>query len=55
MWSFGCLIAELKIGEPIFAGSSNVEQLLYIINSIGLPNESQGPYSKDFLRSREME
>lgn len=37
MWSFGCLMAELKIGEPIFAGSNNVEQILYMINSIGLP------------------
>jgi len=45
MWSFGCLIAELKIGEPIFAGTSNIEQLLYISNSIGLPNAQDGPHS----------
>lgn len=51
IWSFGCLIAELKIGEPIFAGSSNTEQLLYIANSIGLPSEADGPYSADFLKS----
>lgn len=23
MWSFGCLLVELKIGEPVFAGASN--------------------------------
>jgi serine/threonine protein kinase len=23
MWSFGCLLAELKLGEPIFAGLNN--------------------------------
>ena len=46
MWSFGCLIAELKLGEPIFAGSNNIEHLLYIMNSIGLPSESDGLYSK---------
>jgi serine/threonine protein kinase len=42
MWSFGCLMAELKIGEPIFAGSDNTEQLMYIANSIGYPQEKDG-------------
>jgi len=39
MWSFACVIAELKLGEPIFAASSNIEQLTYIANSIGLPSK----------------
>ena len=53
MWSFGCLIAELKLGEPIFAGGNNIEQLLYIANSIGFPCESDGQYSKEFLKAQE--
>lgn len=53
MWSFGCLLVELKIGEPLFAGSTNTEQLMYIANSIGKPVASDGKYSKIFLESQE--
>ena len=27
MWSFGCLVAELAIGEPLFSGQNEHEQL----------------------------
>jgi len=35
----------LRIGEPIFAGASDVEQLTYIANAIGLPSKADGPAS----------
>jgi serine/threonine protein kinase len=37
MWSVGCLLAELRTGEPLFAGTSDVEQLMYFVNAIGMP------------------
>lgn len=35
MWSFGCLLAELYLGEPIFAGANEQEQIGLIIECIG--------------------
>ncbi len=37
MWSFGCLIAELYLGEPLFSGSNEQEQLSLIMQMIGTP------------------
>lgn len=37
MWSLACILAELRIGEPIFAGSCDLSQLMYFCNAIGLP------------------
>ncbi len=37
MWSFGCLIAELSLGKPLFPGHSDLHQLVYIINLLGYP------------------
>jgi dual specificity tyrosine-phosphorylation-regulated kinase 2/3/4 len=39
MWSFGCLIAELYIGEPLFAGNNEQEQLSLIMQVIGTPSK----------------
>ncbi|KAI7864774.1 kinase-like domain-containing protein [Spinellus fusiger] len=40
MWSFGCIIAELYLGTPLFPGQSEYNQIELIINTIGLPPES---------------
>lgn len=37
MWSFGCLLAELYLGEPIFAGKDEAEQLALIMECLGSP------------------
>ena len=37
MWSFGCILAELYIGFPIFPGESEAEQLLCIMEFLGVP------------------
>lgn len=40
MWSFGCIIAELYTGYPIFPGESEVDQLAYIMEICGKPPRS---------------
>ena len=37
MWSFGCIMAELYIGYPIFPGESENDQMSRIIEMIGVP------------------
>lgn len=37
MWSLGCVLVELFLGKPLFAGKSELEQLLLIIRVIGPP------------------
>lgn len=37
MWSFGCILAELHTGYPLFPGESEAEQLLCIMEVMGLP------------------
>jgi serine/threonine protein kinase len=40
MWSFGCIVAELYLGLPLFPGSSEYNQLTRITESIGnIPDE----------------
>lgn len=38
MWSFGCLLCELYLGYPIFAGDSEHDQLLAMIEVLGVPD-----------------
>jgi len=38
IWSVGCVIAEMILGEPIFAGESSVDQLVEIIRILGTPS-----------------
>lgn len=40
MWSLGCLVAELVNGVPMFSGDSEYDQLLAIMEVIGLPPQS---------------
>ena len=37
MWSFGCIMAELYTGYPLFPGESESEQLAYIMEIKGVP------------------
>ena len=39
MWSLGCLFAEITTRKPLFAGSSEVNQLFKIFQVLGTPNE----------------
>ncbi|VDM04148.1 unnamed protein product [Schistocephalus solidus] len=44
MWSLGCVIAELFLGWPLYPGSSEYDQIRYIVETQGLP-------SRDMLRN----
>jgi serine/threonine protein kinase len=35
VWSFGCLLAELALGKPIFSGGSEFDQLHQIVRLLG--------------------
>jgi mitogen-activated protein kinase 15 len=37
VWSVGCILAELIIGEPLLMGGSNIEQLEKILELTGIP------------------
>lgn len=40
MWSLGCVLAELFLGWPLYPGSSEYDQIRYIIQTQGLPPSS---------------
>ncbi|TRY50027.1 Serine/threonine protein kinase [Cryptosporidium tyzzeri] len=43
VWAVGCIMAELIDGEPLFPGTSDIDQLYLIRNTIGkLDSKSQG-------------
>lgn len=37
MWSLGCVIAELFLGWPLYPGSSEYDQIRFIVQTQGLP------------------
>jgi serine/threonine protein kinase len=41
LWSAGCVIAELVLGQPIFPGESAVDQIVEIIKVLGTPSKQQ--------------
>ncbi|KAL1506039.1 hypothetical protein ABEB36_005474 [Hypothenemus hampei] len=41
VWSAGCVLAELLLGQPIFPGDSGVDQLVEIIKVLGTPTKDQ--------------
>ncbi|GFS49366.1 hypothetical protein NPIL_411071 [Nephila pilipes] len=41
VWSGGCVLAELMLGQPIFPGDSGVDQLVEIIKVLGTPTKEQ--------------
>jgi len=41
IWSSGCVMAELMLAKPIFAGESNIDQLVEILKVLGTPTKEQ--------------
>ena len=37
IWAFGCTLAEMYMGHPLFAGTSTLHQLTLILSVTGLP------------------
>ncbi|KAG0050986.1 negative regulator of the PHO system [Gryganskiella cystojenkinii] len=55
IWSAGCIMAEMYLGKPLFAGSNNQDELIKIFKVMGTPTEETWPgvtkyseYRKDF-------
>ncbi|KAI7736534.1 hypothetical protein M8C21_020608 [Ambrosia artemisiifolia] len=52
MWSAGCVLAELLLGQPLFPGESGVDQLVEIIKILGTPTREEikcmNPHYTDF-------
>ncbi|KAJ3131200.1 Dual specificity tyrosine-phosphorylation-regulated kinase [Physocladia obscura] len=52
MWSFGCILAELFMGYPLFPGENEQQQLAYMMEVLGVPPVSvieRGTRSKLFF------
>lgn len=41
VWSAGCVLAEMLLGQPLFPGDSGVNQLVEIIRVLGTPSREQ--------------
>jgi serine/threonine protein kinase len=41
VWSVGCVLAELMLGQPLFPGESGVDQLVEIIKVLGTPTKEE--------------
>lgn len=41
IWSIGCVLGELLLGRPLFAGETSVDQLVKIIQVLGTPTRCQ--------------
>ncbi|GAA95011.1 uncharacterized protein L969DRAFT_96010 [Mixia osmundae IAM 14324] len=41
VWSTGCVMAELMLGQPLFPGESGIDQLVEIIKVLGTPSRDQ--------------
>lgn len=39
MWSFGCLLAEMLLGQPLFQGEDSTDQFVSIIAVLGTPSQ----------------
>lgn len=41
VWSFGCVVAEMVIGKPIFGGTTPLDQVIEIIKVLGPPSSRE--------------
>uniref|UniRef100_A0A0G4FXZ0 Protein kinase domain-containing protein n=1 Tax=Chromera velia CCMP2878 TaxID=1169474 RepID=A0A0G4FXZ0_9ALVE len=41
IWSIGCVLGEMILGRPLFAGNTSVDQLVKIIQTMGTPTREQ--------------
>ncbi|KAH0573133.1 Kinase, CMGC GSK [Spironucleus salmonicida] len=41
VWSFGCILAEILLGAPLFPGESSVDQFVEIVKLLGSPTSDE--------------
>lgn len=56
MWSLGCILVEMHVGEPLFSGQNEFDQMVKICDMFGQPPEhmiDNSPKAKKFFALRE--
>ncbi|XP_025416765.1 cyclin-dependent kinase 20-like isoform X2 [Sipha flava] len=43
MWSVGCILAEMQLKTPLFAGDSDMEQIAIVVHYLGTPTDETWP------------
>ena len=43
LWAAGCVFAEMLRGIPLFAGTTDIEQLALVVRTLGTPNLTEWP------------
>ncbi|CAF1550181.1 unnamed protein product [Rotaria sordida] len=52
MWSLGCILVEMHTGEPLFSGTNEYDQMMKIVEVLGMPPNhilEQGTKTKRFF------